>query len=504
MAIVYGDLLCRPEFGLMLPLLLLVAALVVFRRRRGHRVEPPGPWGLPVVGYLPFLGRKMNLTINSLAQRYGDVFQLRLGSRKVVVISGQKSIRKALLENGTVFAGRPDFYTYNIIENFGFADFSPSFRVYKKNTMKAFAQFTNIRREELQQVAHNSLLVLMEKFKVAKNQPIDPKPILSRAICAIVGYICYGEFFDVDSEEVTTMMAQTVNFSKHVTYGVLCDYLPWTKFLTWKYLQALEKLLQLFRRYSDKMVSAHINGYDSKTMRDMSDMFRKVAENMDEDEKKVLNVNDRMLKSHISTIFGAGIGTTMETLRYAVMIMALNPDIQIRVQEEIDAVVGRDRFPEFGDEVNLPYTVATITEIYRYYSMSALGAIAHSTTCDTELSGYFIPKGTVVFFNLYSANYDETVFTDPKKFDPGRFLTDAGTFDKSKARFIVPFSLGQRRCAGESVARLEVFLFFTTILHQCTVEQAPGHPLDLNDYIMTLGITYNPFKVIFRSRNKDW
>ena len=72
-------------------------------------------------------------------------------------------------------------------------------------------------------------------------------------------------------------------------------------------------------------------------------------------------------------------------------------------------------------------------------------------------------------------------------------MTDEGLFDKSKAQFIVPFSLSQRCCAGESVVRLEVFLFFTTILDQCTVEQAPGHPLDLNDYTMTLGILYNPF-----------
>ena len=102
-----ADILWRPEVWL--AVLLIVAALLFFKHRTGQRLEPPGPWGLPIVGYLPFLGMKMNLTFSKLAKRYGDVFQLRIGSRKIVVISGQKSIRKALVENRTVFCWKAGF-----------------------------------------------------------------------------------------------------------------------------------------------------------------------------------------------------------------------------------------------------------------------------------------------------------------------------------------------------------------------------------------------------------
>ena len=503
MAIVYGDLLCRPEFGLMLPLLLLVAALVVFRRRRGHRVEPPGPWGLPVVGYLPFLGRKMNLTINSLAQRYGDVFQLRLGSRKVVVISGQKSIRKALVDSRTVFAGRPDFYSYNVLKNFGFADYSPSYRLYKKHTSKAFGQFAQVQKEELQQVAHNAVQVLIKELKVAKNQPFDPNPVLSKAVCTIMGYMCYGVLFDVDGDEVRTIFAKRKEFSKYMKFGVICDFLPWTRFIFKGQLQVLEDVLRVFTRYTDKLALAHIQDYDGEVVRDICDMFRKVAMSENENENALLKLDNDTLTTHVSTSFVAGLTPLTQTLQYALMIMALYPEVQTQVQEEIEAVVGKNRFPTFDDESSLPYTVATITEIYRHHSLAALG-IVHSTTCDTIFNGYYIPEKTPVIINLYSANYDEMIFTNPEQFDPNRFLTEDVQLNMSLVESIVSYGLGQRRCAGESVARLEVFLFFTTILHQCTVEQAPGHPLDLNDYIMTLGITYNPFKVIFRSRNKDW
>ena len=413
-----ADILWRPEVWL--AVLLIVAALLFFKHRTGQRLEPPGPWGLPIVGYLPFLGMKMNLTFSKLAKRYGDVFQLRIGSRKIVLISGQKSIRKAPVENRTVFAGRPDFYTYTTQNSFAFEDFSPSYRVYKKQTMKAMSQFKNVRRDELQQVAHNAVLILLKAFKVAKNQPTNPTPVLYKAICTVMGYICYGNFYDGDSEEVTTILSKADRFGEFGLFGAMCDFMPWIKFVFRKRVQEFEEMIRLMLEYSDKLATAHIQDYDGKTMRDMSDMFRKVAEDMDEDERKALNINNEMLKSHISSLFGAGFGTVSYTLLYGIMIMALNPEIQKQVQDEIDAVVGRDRFPEFGDETRLPYTVATITEMHRHHSMSALSA-AHCTTCDIELEGFFIPKKTPVFFSLYSANYDKTIFSNPEKFDPERF-----------------------------------------------------------------------------------
>ena len=72
------------------------------------------------------------------------------------------------------------------------------------------------------------------------------------------------------------------------------------------------------------------------------------------------------------------------------------------------------------------------------------------------------------------------------------------------ASHVVPFGLGPRRCSGEPIARLELLLFFTTILQQCTIEEAPGCPIDLDNYYMGLAITHLPFKAIFRSRNGDW
>ncbi|KAI6659251.1 Cytochrome P450 1A1 [Oopsacas minuta] len=480
--------------------LLLLVWYVLYGR---PSTEPPGPWGLPLVGYLPFLGKKMNLTINNLAKRYGNVFQLRMGSRKVVVISGQRCVREALLRRGLEFAGRPNFYSYTAVSKFGFSDMNPSFRMYKKQTMKAFGEFTKTRRNELQQVAHNSVNMLMKKFKEANNMPFDPKRVLDRVVCTIMGYICYGEFFNIEDELVTALLDKAQDFATFIAFGLVCDFLPWSKFLIRHKLRRLEELLCVFNKYADKIAMAHIGNYDGENMRSMCDIFRKVAEGMNEEERKVLKVDDDMLKNHLSSIFGAGFSTTAGTLKYAILIMAIYPEVQTKVQLEIDSVIGGDRYPAFDDESRLVYTSAVVTEIYRYHSLAALG-VTHSTTCNTIFEGYFIRKDTPVIFNMYSAHRDDTVFTDPERFMPERFIRLDGTFNCTLAQYVSPYSIGFRRCAGEPVARLEVSVFFATILQQCRIESAPDHPLDLDNYIMTFGIYHKPFKVIFRSRFGEW
>ena len=492
--------LFQPENCVLLVVLLLVCW---YLRRRSSKREPPGPWGVPLLGYLPFLGKKMNLTLFRLSQKYGDVFQLRMGSRRVVVISGQRCVREALLNRGLVFAGRPNFYSYSAVGKFGFSDLSPSFRLYKKHTMRAFGDFTRSRRGQLEQVAHNAAGMLLSRFREAGNEPLDPKPILDRVVCTIMGFVCYGEFFDVNDEMVSQLLERAEDFATFIAFGLVCDFLPWSRFLIRHKLGRLEQLLAVFNQYADKLASRYMEGYDRDNVRNMCDMFRRVSEGMSEQEREVLRVDDTMLKQHLSAIFGGGFGTTAATLRYAILLMALYPDVQTRVQLEIDSLIPSDRFPRFEDQQHLVYTSATLTELYRFHSLAAL-SVTHSTTCDTMFEGYFIRKETPVIFSLYSAHRDDTVFPDPHLFRPERFIKGDGSLDTALAQFVSPYGLGFRRCAGEPVARLEVSLFFATILQQCRIEPAEGHSLDIDNYVMTFGISHRPFKVIFRSRQGQW
>ncbi|KFP71068.1 Cytochrome P450 1B1, partial [Acanthisitta chloris] len=107
---------------------------------------------------------------------------------------------------------------------------------------------------------------------------------------------------------------------------------------------------------------------------------------------------------------------------------------------------------------------AFIYETLRYSSFVPI-TIPHATTDDVELEGFHIPKGTVVFINQWLVNHDSSKWPDPQRFDPGWFLDSWWCLDHGRASSVI-FSAGQRRCIGEQLAKLQLFIFTAILLHQ--------------------------------------
>jgi len=118
---------------------------------------------------------------------------------------------------------------------------------------------------------------------------------------------------------------------------------------------------------------------------------------------------------------------------------------------------------------------------------------------DVMLNDYMIPAGTSVISLLYSVHMDPELWDEPKAFRPSRFLSANG--EVSQPHFFMPFGVGRRKCLGEVLARMEIFLFFSSLMHMFNLSLPEGAPLPSLEG--NVGVTIQPtsFKVCLLQRD---
>uniref|UniRef100_A0A667GSN6 Cytochrome P450 family 1 subfamily B member 1 n=1 Tax=Lynx canadensis TaxID=61383 RepID=A0A667GSN6_LYNCA len=97
------------------------------------------------------------------------------------------------------------------------------------------------------------------------------------------------------------------------------------------------------------------------------------------------------------------------------------------------------------------------------------------------------PKDTVVFVNQWSVNHDPEKWPNQRTFDPARFLDKDGFIDKDLASSVMIFSVGKRRCIGEELSKMQLFLFISILAHECNFKANPDEPPKMDfDYGLTI------------------
>ncbi|KAM9305500.1 cytochrome P450 2K1-like [Gastrophryne carolinensis] len=218
-----------------------------------------------------------------------------------------------------------------------------------------------------------------------------------------------------------------------------------------------------------KHINHHKQEYDANNLSGYIDAYLMKQEQ--ESSKTETYFDDDNLVYTVLDLFAAGTETTSTTLCWAIFLMMKYPDIQKKVQEEIREHIKPGQMPSMDARRNMPYTDAVVHEIQRFANIIPLN-VSHTTPKDVYFQGYCIPKGTEVVPLLTSVLYDKTQWKSPDEFNPNNFLDDAGKFVKNDA--FMPFSAGRRACVGESLVKMELFLFFTGLLQSFTFYPAPG------------------------------
>ncbi len=175
-------------------------------------------------------------------------------------------------------------------------------------------------------------------------------------------------------------------------------------------------------------------------------------------------------------------GSTTTLVFYNLLgILVNHPEIQNKAFSDIEEAVG-SRQVEIQDKPNLPYLEAIILETARYTSFFPV-LLPHYCSRDSEIDGYLIPGGTVVFPNVWSFHHDERYWQDPWRFDPSRFIEDGKlvSADHINRQRVFTFGYGKRLCIGDAFSRNRIFILLAMLLQKFELVPAAGYPLPRHD-----------------------
>ncbi|KAJ7989079.1 hypothetical protein DPEC_G00315820 [Dallia pectoralis] len=471
----------------------LEACLWIRNLRQKKRL--PGPFAWPVVGNAMQLGQMPHITFSNLAKKYGNVYQIRLGSNDIVVLNGETAIREALVQHSTEFAGRPDFVSFKSVSggnSMTFTNYSKQWRKHRQiaqTTLRAFSSANSQTKKAFEQhIVEEATELLKAFFKLTdERQFFNPSNELTVAAANVICALCFGKRYGHDDAEFRTLLGRVDKFGETVGAGSLVDVMPWLQTFpnpVRSVYRNFKELNGVFFAFVRDKVAEHRVTFDPDVTRDMSDA---IIAAIDKAESEV-GLTEAHTEATVSDLIGAGLDTVSTCLHWIILLLAKHPHVQVRVQEQIDDVVGRDRLPNMDDKASLAYLDAVIYETMRYTSFVPL-TIPHSTTSDVTIEGLHIPKDTVVFINQWSVNHDPLKWRDPHIFDPSRFLCENGLLDKDLTNSVMIFSTGKRRCIGDKIAKVEVFLFSAILIHQCTVENNSNQDFSLD---CTYGLSLKP------------
>ncbi len=487
----------------MLALVLVVCVivfwfLVVCKHPRGF---PPGPrLALPIAGCGLQLGGPLSEAFPRLQKKYGDIYGMWLGPFRNVVVSSPELIQEVGAKEE--FSGRFFFDGAKEIRGGTVRGGFPGILQASGQTWREQRRFSlhtlrnlGLGKQQMATVIQEEAQELCRSLEELQGEPIGLRGMFTLPTLNTLWRVTTGEKLSNENPKVRDLwrlLEETFENGAKLLPGIFLIYAP---------LRMLDKKFKLFAgtptfkkmlSIAEDTIRDHLRTFQEDHLRDFVDHYikeineksRSAEDSTFKDEEGWLN-----FKNVIIDFLMAGSETTSSSLSYAMLFMVLHPDIQAKVQAELDEVTGRGaRMITSDDRTKTPYTEAVIHEIQRLGNITPIG-VNHCATRDGYLGGFFVPKDTQVFCNLGVVHHDPKHFPEPYKFDPNRYLSGNG--DRFQPHpMVIPFGLGKRRCLGENLAKEQLYVFFTNILARFRVLKE--HYTDVLSVEPVYGFTLTP------------
>ncbi|CAI9115152.1 OLC1v1015989C1 [Oldenlandia corymbosa var. corymbosa] len=421
---------------------------------------PPSPPKLPLIGNLHQLGHLPYRSLKTLAEKYGPIMLLHLGSKPTLIISSPEMAESVLKTHDLNFSSRPEpnfvrKITYNY-QDILFAPYGEYWRqarsicVHQLLSNKRVQSFRSIREEEVASVLEN----ITESC--SSRSPVNVTDILTMLTYNIMSRVAIGR--RLSGNKVGNKFKKLSDeFLEIIGCFDVSDYIPW---LWWiNKLNGLEGKVDRVAKEFDEYIETIIEQAEKKREENfINDDHQQRMHNfidvlLDFQEKNDTGfvLQRDAIKAIIIDMFVGGTDTTTTLLEWVISELVKNQNSMKKLKNEVRRFAN-EKGNHITEDVldQLPYLKAVIKETLRLHPPVPLLA-PHESRNAINIMGYDISAGTQVIVNAYAIGRDPSVWENADEFQPEKFLNNS--IDVKRQHFeTIPFGSGRRSCPGYGFA----------------------------------------------------
>lgn len=430
--------------------------------------------GLRRAGFLDYIGE--------LWRQHGDVFQINILNRRMIVALHPDTVRHVNVTNRQNYEKRQ---SYDLVRKYvlGYGLLTSNGELWRRQRKLMSPFYTPKGVQAYGEIMLKDGYRLLERWSTMVGKRVE----MGEEMTFVTAAIILRAMFSMETDEAIIGMKNAVE----TMLGYVTAKQNGVPIPSWMPTRA-----NMNYRKAREMVHAYIHSVitQRRALPDQewpNDLLTRLMQAREEETSEPMS--EELLRDEMITTFFAGHETTARTMTFAWYALAKNPRVKEKLHAELDAVLG-DRTPTLANLHHLPYTLQVIKEVLRlyppapFYIRDAIGK---------DQFGDFNTEGLPVLMSPYYTHRHPGFWDHPLEFNPDRWTPEQEA--KMHPYAYHPFAAGQRVCIGNNFSLLESHILLSLLAREYAPRLAPGFT---PRFIMggTLG-TSNGFPMVLERRS---